>query len=131
MAGNVHFCRGIGLDTPQPPRNAQMFACVVFARLDSQLQRAPTKQVTRQSGRSCFDFHHSGCSAALINSNWIELDEDRHESVRPGAHTHTRGETRSSAPVPTRFCPLQPAETEALGVYRTDVTRTLNSKGQL
>lgn len=27
MAVNVHFLHGIGLDTPQPPRNAQMFAC--------------------------------------------------------------------------------------------------------
>lgn len=65
--------------------------------------------MTRQSDRSCFDFDHSGCSAALINSNWIELDEDRRESVR------ARAETRVPAPVPARFCPLLPADTEVVG----------------
>lgn len=117
-----------------------MLACALDPRLDSQLQRAPTKQMTRRSGQSCFGFYHPGCSAALINSNWLELDEDRHERARACVcvyalvHTHTHTQTLKQegrqigpAPVGTRFCPLQPADTEVLGLQERPQTDVIHA----
>lgn len=79
-----------------PPllRNARMFACVADPRLDSQLQNAPTKQTRRQSDQSCLT-STIVAAGVLINSNWIELVEDR-VCASTHAHTHTQRQAHTS-----------------------------------